>query len=114
MPKTNFTVKYDGEALANHEMDVALLAPALLGMQKVIDALVTESTEGEYKASLKIKGNAKAGSIEIELVTQAISNVQIVKDLIVGVFFSPRYSSSCYHYNSSSSAFHSYSTFWQG
>lgn len=89
MPKTNFTVKYDGEALANHEMDVALLAPALMGMQKVIDALVTESTEGEYRASLKIKGNAKAGSIEIELVTQAISNIQVVKDLIIDVFSSP-------------------------
>lgn len=86
MPKTNFTVKYDGEALANHEMDVAVLAPALMGMQKVLDALVTESTEGEYRASLKMKGNAKAGSIEIELVTQAISNVKLLKDIIVDVF----------------------------
>lgn len=86
MPKTNFTVKYDGEALANHEMDVAILAPALMGMQKVLDALVTESTEGEYRASLKIKGNAKAGSIEIELVTQAISNMKLLKDIIVDVF----------------------------
>tara|TARA_R110002020_G_scaffold277225_1_gene492475 strand:- start:147 stop:1055 length:909 start_codon:yes stop_codon:yes gene_type:complete len=86
MPKTNFTVKYDGDALANHEMDVAILAPALMGMQKVLDALVTESTEGEYRASLKIKGNAKAGSIEIELVTQAISNMKLLKDIIVDVF----------------------------
>lgn len=86
MPKTNFTVKYDGEALANHEMDVALLAPALMGMQKLIDALVTESTEGEYRASLKIKGNAKAGSIEIELVTQAISNPKLLKDLVIDFF----------------------------
>lgn len=89
MPKTNFTVKYDGEALANHEMDVALLAPALMGIQKIIDALVIESTEGEYKASLKIKGNAKAGSIEIELVTQAISNIQIIKNIFVDVFSRP-------------------------
>lgn len=86
MPKTNFTVKYDGDALVSHEMDVAVLAPALMGMQKVLDALVTESTEGEYRASLKIKGNAKAGSIEIELVTQAISNMKLLKDIIVDVF----------------------------
>ena len=89
MPKTNFIVKYDGEALANHEMDIALLAPALMGMQKIIDALVTESTEGEYKASLKIKGNAKAGSIEIELVTQAISNINLVKDIFIDIFSRP-------------------------
>lgn len=86
MPKTNFTVKYDGESLANHEMDVALLAPALMGIQKVIDALVIESTSGEYKASLKMKGNAKAGSIEIELITQAISSLQATKDLVFGFF----------------------------
>ena len=29
MPTTNFKVKYDGEALIDHEMDVAVLAPAL-------------------------------------------------------------------------------------
>lgn len=86
MPKTNFTVKYDGDALTNHEMDITLLAPALMGMQKVIDALLIESTSGEYKASLKMKGNAKAGSIEIELITQAISNIQAAKDLIFGFF----------------------------
>lgn len=86
MPKTNFTVKYDGDALANHEMDVAVLAPALMGMQKLLDALVTESTEGEYRASLKIKGNAKAGSIEIELVTQALSNSKLLKDLVIDFF----------------------------
>lgn len=88
MPKTNFTVKYDGKALATHEMDVALLAPALMGMQKVLDALVTATTEGEYRASLKIKGNTKAGSIEIELVTQAISNIQVVKSLFTEIFSS--------------------------
>lgn len=74
MPSVNFTVKYDGEAIRHHEMDVALLAPALLGMQKILEELVKSSTDGEYKTSLKIKGNAKEGSIEVELVMQAISN----------------------------------------
>ena len=94
MPKTNFTVKYDGESLASHEMDVALLAPALMGMQKIVNALVTANTAGEYRASLKVKGNAKAGSIEIELVTQAISNPQIIKDLVIDFFTSPEANAS--------------------
>ena len=90
MPSVNFTVKYDGEAIRHHEMDVALLAPALLGMQKVIEELVKASTEGEYKASLKIKGNIKKGSIEIELVTQAITSfpTQIID------FFSGKYATA--------------------
>ncbi|CAM3591707.1 hypothetical protein GCM10016272_21520 [Psychrobacter glaciei] len=90
MPSVNFTVKYDGEAIREHEMDVALLAPALLGMQKIIEELVKASTEGEYKASLKIKGNVKQGSIEIELVTQAIANfpTQIID------FFSGKYTTA--------------------
>lgn len=47
MPSVNFTVKYDGEAIRHHEMDVALLAPALLGMQKILEELVKSSTDGE-------------------------------------------------------------------
>lgn len=85
MPSVNFTVKYDGEAIRDHEMDVALLAPALLGMQKILEELVKSSTQGEYKTSLKIKGNAKKGSIEVELVMQAISNLSTqVVDFLSG------------------------------
>lgn len=95
MPKTNFTVKYDGPALADHEMDIALLAPALLGMQKVLDELVTVSSGNEYKASLKMKGNAIAGSIEIELLIQAVSNSQNLKDLVVSFFNTKEVVASC-------------------
>jgi hypothetical protein len=85
MPKTNFLVKYDGEALANHEMDIALLAPALMGLQKLVEKIVSETTHGEYKAKLKVKGNVKAGSIEIELITQAISNFPNVLNNIIDI-----------------------------
>ncbi|WP_149038764.1 hypothetical protein [Psychrobacter sp. P11G5] len=87
MPSVNFTVKYDGEAIRDHEMDVALLAPALLGMQKILEELVKSSTQGEYKTSLKIKGNAREGSIEVELVMQAVSNLSTqVVDFLSGKY----------------------------
>lgn len=82
MPTTNFTVKYDGEALANHEMDVALLAPALMAMSNLVKEVSKIHSHGEYTATLNVKGNIKSGSIEIELVTQAVSLLQQFKDLL--------------------------------
>lgn len=79
--KTSFTIKYDGLALQNHEMDVALLAPALMAMSHLVKEISLLQSNGEYSAQLSVKGNIKAGSIEIELVTQAISILQQVKDM---------------------------------
>lgn len=84
MPSTHFTVKYDGEALANHEMDVALLAPALMGMSQLVKEISIIQSHGEYTATLNVKGNIKSGSIEVELITQAVSLVQQVRDLFAG------------------------------
>lgn len=83
MPTTHFTVKYDGAALANHEMDVALLAPALMAMSSLVREISQIMSHGEYTATLNVKGNIKSGSIEVELVTQAVSLLQQFKDLLV-------------------------------
>lgn len=83
MPSTHFTVKYDGEALANHEMDVALLAPALMSMSHLVKEISQIQSKGEYTATLNVKGNIKAGSIVVELTTHAVSLLQQVKDLLI-------------------------------
>lgn len=83
MPTTHFTVKYDGTALANHEMDVAVLAPALMGMSHLVREISQIQSNGEYTAKLNVKGNIKSGSIEVELTTQAVSLLQQFKDLLV-------------------------------
>lgn len=83
MPTTHFTVKYDGTALANHEMDVAVLAPALMGMSHLVREISKIQSNGEYTATLNVKGNIKSGSIEVELMTQAVSLLQQFKDLLV-------------------------------
>ena len=83
MPTTHFTVKYDGEALANHEMDVALLAPALMGMSSLVKEISQIQSNGQYTATLNVKGNIRSGSIEVELTTHAVSLLQQFKDLLI-------------------------------
>lgn len=84
MPKENFTIKYDGQALDHHEMDIAILAPALMALGKLTKTISEFATNGDYTATLKVKGNIKSGSIEVELVTQMSLAQQIVS-----IFTSP-------------------------
>lgn len=84
MPKEIFTVKYDGQALDNHEMDVAVLAPALMSLGKLTKAISEIASNGHYTATLSVKGNVKSGSIEIELVTQAVSLLKQMQDMFTG------------------------------
>lgn len=84
MPTTNFKVKYDGEALVDHEMDVSVLAPALMGLAKLVEEATKVSTGGEYNAKLKVKGNPKAGSIEIWLIVDPVSTITQLKEMLIG------------------------------
>lgn len=84
MPKEIFSIKYDGTKLQNHEMDVALLAPALMSLGKLTRAISELASNGDYTATLSVKGNIKAGSIEIELTTQAVSLLKQVQDMFAG------------------------------
>lgn len=84
MPKETFTIKYDGFALDNHEMDIAVLAPALMALGNLTKAISERASNGNYTATLSVKGNIKSGSIEIELTTQAISLLRQVQDIFAG------------------------------
>lgn len=78
MPKEVFSIKYDGEKLQGHEMEVAILAPALLNMSKLTQEIARMVSNGAYTTALAIRGNIKAGSIEIELATQPTLAQQII------------------------------------
>lgn len=74
MTKETFSLVFDGEAVQNHEMDVALLAPALMGLSDLVDLLAKSVTQGEFSSKLKVQGNPKAGSIEIQFITESLIN----------------------------------------
>lgn len=68
MSKASFHILYDGPALANHEMNVNDLAPALLAFGEVIEE-ANETLNGPKRAqvSLNVKASFKTGCFGIEL-----------------------------------------------
>lgn len=68
MSKAAFHILYDGPALANHEMNVNDLAPALLALGDVIEA-ANDALNGPKRArvSLNVKASFKTGCFGIEL-----------------------------------------------
>lgn len=80
----HFSVKYDGPALASHQMDVRELAPALIALS----ALLEESNRVLYPDSAEVRvnvnGSFKGGSFGVDLVA-----LQSIKDQIVSIFAGP-------------------------
>ena len=80
----HFSVKYDGPALASHQMDVRELAPALIALS----ALLAESSRVLYPDSAEVRvnvnGSFKGGSFGVDLVA-----LQSIKDQIVTIFSGP-------------------------
>jgi hypothetical protein len=80
----HFSVKYDGPALASHQMDVRELAPALIALS----ALLEESNRVLYPDSAEVRvhvnGSFKGGSFGVDLVA-----LQSIKDQIVSIFSGP-------------------------
>ncbi|WP_186626596.1 hypothetical protein [Rhodococcus sp. BP22] len=76
-----FSVKYDGEALANHVMEVRTLAPALLALGDALkyasEALTPEKQGGTSAPTLRIKATNE-GSFDIDLIIDAVNSDQSV------------------------------------
>lgn len=71
--EVNFTIKYDGEALAQHSMDVKDLAPSLISFSDFLEEAYQNLHGRDKKLRVKFKAN-KEGSLGVDL--------QVVADLI--------------------------------
>lgn len=67
MSKASFNVLYDGPALANSEMDVRELAPALLALGSLLEEANSVINDGRAQISVQVKATFKTGCFGIEL-----------------------------------------------
>lgn len=68
MSKYAFYIAYDGPALANSQMDVRELAPALLALSDLFDEANKVLNDGKATINLNVQGSFKSGCFGIDLV----------------------------------------------
>jgi hypothetical protein len=80
MSKATFHVLYDGPALANSEMDVRELAPALLSLGQLLEQANAALNDGRAAVSVKVRASFKTGcfGIELDVVQTLVQQVQIL------------------------------------
>lgn len=66
MRHENFRITYDGPALQSHEIDVRVLAPALLAVGDLLEHANRVVNDGRAKVSVNVKGSLKTGSVNID------------------------------------------------
>lgn len=66
MKHENFRISYDGQALSNHEIDVRLLAPALLAVGSVLEHANRIINQNNAKVAVNVKGSLQTGSVNID------------------------------------------------
>jgi hypothetical protein len=85
----HFSIKYDGPALASHEMDVRELAPALLALSNLLEEANRAVFPDASEVRVHVKGDFKGGCFAIDLVA-----LQSIKDQLVAIFSGPTASAS--------------------
>ncbi|MDR2172667.1 MAG: hypothetical protein LBE32_00410 [Burkholderiales bacterium] len=77
----HFSIKYDGPALANHQMDVRELAPALIALSELLEQSNKVVFPDAAPVRVNVKGNFRSGSFGIDLTA-----VQDIAQQIVSIF----------------------------
>lgn len=85
----HFSIKYDGPALANHQMDVRELAPALIALSSLLEEANRSLFPDSAEVRVHVHGTFKSGSFGIDLVA-----LQSIKDQIVSIFSGPEASAA--------------------
>lgn len=66
MKHESFRVTYDGQALISHEIDVRVLAPALLAVGDLLEHANRVINDSKTKVAVNVKGSLKTGSVNID------------------------------------------------
>lgn len=74
----HFSIKYDGPALASHQMDVRELAPALMALAGMIEDANSAVFPGAEEVRVQVKGTFKSGSFGIDLIAVQSMAKQLV------------------------------------
>lgn len=85
----HFSIKYDGPALASHQMDVRELAPALIALSNLLEEANRAAFPDSDEIRVQIKGNFKGGSFGVDLVA-----LQSITDQIVTMLSGPKATAS--------------------
>lgn len=73
-----FSIKYDGPVLAEHQMDVRELAPALLALSSLLEESNRALNGDKPEIRVNVKGNFQSGSFKIDLSAALTMKEQIV------------------------------------
>lgn len=80
----HFSIKYDGPALADHQMDVRELAPALIALSEMLEQANKAAFPNAAEVRVNVQGNFKGGSFGVDLIA-----VQSMAQQIVSLFAGP-------------------------
>jgi hypothetical protein len=74
----HFSIKYDGPALANHQMDVRDLAPALIALSTLLEEANRTLYPNAAEVRVNVNGTFKSGSFGVDVVALQSMTEQIV------------------------------------
>lgn len=74
----HFSIKYDGPALADHQMDVRELAPALIALSGLLEEASQAAFPESSEVRVQVKGNFKGGSFGVDFIALQTISQQIV------------------------------------
>ena len=77
----HFSIKYDGPALVNHQMDVRDLAPALIALSNLLEEASKAAYPDSSEVRVQVKGNFKSGSFGVDFIALQTIGQQIVSML---------------------------------
>lgn len=80
----HFSIKYDGPALENHQMDIRELAPALIALSNMLEEANKVAFPNSGNVKVNVQGNFKGGSFGVDLIA-----IQNIADQIISLLSTP-------------------------
>lgn len=77
----HFSIKYDGPALASHQMDVRELAPALIALSALLEQANKTAFPDSNEVRVNVQGNFKGGSFGVDLIA-----IQSMAEQVISIF----------------------------